>query len=121
MKLLEAGVLLGCVALGGCSFYARGPDDYRQAVRNMLDTKSAGLEGCYKSAREQNPQSQGAVVVRFDVEPKTGDIVRPEVVKEQTTADEILQRCVLESLAGLKLEPPDQRQGQATFRWEFHG
>jgi hypothetical protein len=113
--------VLALLLLGGCSFYARGPDAYRQAVRNMLDTKSPTVESCYNGARAQNPQSQGAVVVRFDVEPKTGDIVRPEIVKEQTTADETLQRCVLESLAGLKLDPPDQRQGQATFRWEFHG
>ena len=108
-------------ALSGCTFYARGPDAYRQAVRNVLDTKSPAVESCYNGARAQNPQSQGAVVVRFDVEPKTGNIVRPEIVKEQTTADETLQRCVLESLAGLKLDPPDQRLGQATFRWDFHG
>lgn len=128
MKLLNLGVgrvslvsVVSLVSLAGCTFYARGPDDYRQAVRKVLDTKSPAVEGCYKSAREQGPQSQGAVVVRFDVEPKTGEIVRPEVVKEQTTADEALQRCVLESLAGLKLDPPDQRKGEATFRWEFSG
>jgi hypothetical protein len=118
-RSLVVSALVALALTGGCSFYARGPDAYRQAVRNVVDTKAPAVETCYKSAKEQNPQSQGAVVVRFDVEPKTGDIVRPEIVKEQTNADETLQRCVLESLAGLKLDPPDQRLGQATFRWDF--
>jgi hypothetical protein len=121
MRLMRFMVTIALAASSGCTFYARGPDAYRQAVRGVVDTKSPALESCYKSAKEQNPQSQGAVVVRFDVEPKTGNIVRPEIVKEQTNADETLQRCVLESLAGLKLDPPDQRLGQATFRWDFHG
>lgn len=118
---LDVCSLVALGLLSGCSFYARGPDDYRTAVRNAIDVKGPSVEDCYKSARQQNPAAAGAVVVRFDVEPKTGQIVRPEVVKEQTTADEALQRCVLDSLAGLKLDPPDQRLGQATFRWEFHG
>jgi hypothetical protein len=118
---LAAALPVALALLGGCTFYARGPDAYRQAVRSVLDTKSPSLENCYNSTKEQNPQSQGAVVVRFEVEPKTGNIVRPEIVKEQTSADETLQRCVLESLAGLKIDPPDQRLGQATFRWDFHG
>jgi hypothetical protein len=121
MKLISAATAALLALLGGCTFYARGPDAYRQAVRTVLDTKSPALESCYNSSKEQNPQSQGAVVVRFDVEPKTGNIVRPEIVKEQTSADETLQRCVLESLAGLKIDPPDQRLGQATLRWDFHG
>jgi hypothetical protein len=121
MKLISSAMAVLLALLGGCTFYARGPDAYRQAVRNVLDTKSPALESCYNSSKQQNPESQGAVVVRFDVEPKTGNIVRPEIVKEQTSADETLQRCVLESLAGLKIDPPDQRLGQATLRWDFHG
>lgn len=113
--------LTGLAALTGCSFHARGPDSYRQAVRNVLDTKSTQVDDCYKRAHEQNAEAKGTVVVHFWVEPKTGDITNPEVIKERTTADETLQKCVLDTLPGLKLDPADQRKGDATFAWNFSG
>jgi hypothetical protein len=120
VKRRTASTVLGLAMLSGCSFFARDSDAYRTAVRSMLDTKSPDIEGCYKRAHEANAEVKGTVVVHFFVEPKTGDITSPEVVKEQTTADEALQRCVLDSLGGLKLDPADQRKGDATFIWNFN-
>ena len=120
MKRLTASAILGITLLSGCSLFARGPDEYRTAVRNVLDSKSPDLESCYERAHDANPEVKGVVVVHFFVEPKTGDISNPELVKEQTTADESLQRCVLDSLGGLKLDPADQRKGDATFVWNFN-
>jgi hypothetical protein len=102
-----------------CSFYARGQDDYRKSVREVLDTRSQQVETCYRSELAANEQAKGKVVVQFDVEPKTGKFVAAKVVEGESTATKPVQQCVLSSLDGLALAPPDQRKGEATFTWEF--
>ena len=112
-------IMVACTSVAACSFYARGPQDYRTAVRKLLDKKQPDVESCYKQSYEKDNAVQGRVVVSFEVEPKTGIIVKPSIVPAGTTANETLQKCVLASLEGLKLDPPDQRTGAATFTWEF--
>ncbi len=108
------------VSLSGCSFYARGADDYRKATRALLDTKQSEVQGCYAAEVKENAKAKGTVTVRFDVAPKTGKVENPTVVDDKTTGNKQLQKCVLDSLEGLVLEPPDQRKGEATFTWEFN-
>lgn len=112
-------LLVAAALLAGCSFYARGPDDYRTAVRAVLDTRQPQVKDCYAQTLKADESAKGKVVVRFDVEPKTGLIQNPTVVEDKTTANPALQQCVLGSLEGLKLDPADQRKGEATFAWDF--
>ena len=112
-------IMVACASVAACSFYARGPDDYRTAVRKVLEQKQGDVESCYKQSYEKDNAVQGRVVVSFEVEPKTGNVVKPSIVPAGTTANETLQKCVLSSLEGLKLDPPDQRTGAATFTWDF--
>lgn len=113
------GLFLSCAGLCACSFYARGPDDYRKAVREVLEKKQADVEACYKRTYDADQSAQGQVVVTFEVEPKTGKLVKPAVVQEGTTANPALQQCVLGSLEGLVLDPADQRTGVGKFTWSF--
>lgn len=110
---------LAALCLTACSFFARGPDAYRIAVRELLEQKRPDLQACYKASYDADQTAQGRVVARFQVEPKTGKVVKPEIVPEATTANEALKQCVLSSLAGLTLAPPDQRTGEGTFTWDF--
>lgn len=119
MKSAQTVLLLTLFALGGCSFYARSPDDYRTATREVLEKKNDKIEDCYKSELAANENAKGKVVVRFDVEAKTGSLVKVKVVDNKTDASEGLQKCVVDALDGLKLDPPDERTGEATFEWEF--
>lgn len=112
-------IMVACASAAACSFYARSPDDYRTAVRKVLEHKQPEVESCYKQRYEKDNAAQGRVVVSFEVEPKTGNIVKPSIVPAGTTANEALQKCVLAALEGLKLDPPDQRTGAATFTWDF--
>ena len=113
-------VLIASLALASaCSFYARGADDYRRAVRDVLDTRSTQVQQCYRSELAANDKATGKVVVQFDVEPKTGKFVAAKVVENESTANKPVQKCVLDSLDGLSLTPPDNRKGEATFTWEF--
>lgn len=115
--------VLGLLALAsmfsGCSFHARGPEDYRKAVRKVLDSRNKQVESCYKSELKSDEAAKGKVVVKFDVEPSSGNIANAKIVEKQTTANAALQQCVLKSLDGLKLDPADQRKGEATFSWDF--
>lgn len=115
----SAMIVGACICASGCSYYARGPADYRVAVRKVLERKQPDVEACYKQTYEKDNSVEGRVVVSFEVEPKTGKIVKPSVVPAGTTATEALQKCVLTGLAGLTIDPPDQRTGAATFTWEF--
>ena len=117
--MTRLGLLLLCGSVAGCSFYARGPDDYRTAVRGMLDQKQPDVEACYKRSYEADKNAQGRVVAKFEVEEKSGKVINPAVIATETTANAALQQCVLSSLEGLTLAPPDQRTGDAKFTWEF--
>jgi hypothetical protein len=114
-----AGLFLLCAGLCACSFYARGPDDYRKAVREVLEKKRPDVEACYKHTYDADQSAQGQVVATFEVEPKTGKLVKPAIAQEGTTANPALQQCVLSSLDGVSLEPPDQRTGVGIFTWSF--
>jgi len=110
---------LTALSFTGCSFYARGADDYRTAVRGVLDQKRPEVEACYKESYAADQTAQGRVVARFEVEAKSGKVINPSIVDDKTTANPALRQCVLSSLNGLTIDPPDQRTGDATFTWDF--
>jgi hypothetical protein len=118
--MIRIVTIASLAVLAGCSFYARGPNDYQKAVRSVLDTRAGQVEQCYRSELNANKDAKGKVVVRFDVEPKTGKFVAAKVVEGDSTPNKPLQQCVLGALDGLSLNPPDQRKGEATFTWEFN-
>jgi len=105
----------------GCQFYARSTDDYRNDTRTVLETQNPSIQSCYDTALAANPAQSGKVVVTFTVEKKTGNIMNVAADPNQSTAPDNLQNCVVKALEGLKLDPPDQREGQATFEWVFRG
>lgn len=111
-------VLAGSISLG-CQFYARSPEDYQKETTALLDTKKDELKSCYDEVLKTDSTAGGTVAVNFSVEPKTGAIVNPEVDAAKSTASETLQQCVITALEGLALDPPDQREGVASFTYDF--
>jgi hypothetical protein len=107
------------LVLGGCSFIARSPDQYRNDTSNLLATKAPELNLCFDNARKTTPGASGKVTVRFSVEKKTGKILNAAADPSRTTAPQPLIDCVIASLNGLVLNPPDQRNGDATFDYDF--
>jgi hypothetical protein len=103
----------------GCSFYARSPEDYRDEVQKLLDTRSADIRACYDGALQGNKELQGRVTVALTVEAETGMIKDVKVDPAGTTAPAELQTCVTNAVSGLALAPPDKREGQATWIYEF--
>lgn len=111
-------VLLAAAFAAGCQFHARGPEDYRDATRAVIETRSTQIKSCYDEVLKQDKAASGTVVVHFTVMEETGAITGAEVTPE-STAPPALGQCVVNALDGLALDPPDARQGDATFSWEF--
>lgn len=114
-----AAIAAASIALLGCTFYARSPDQYRDDTSNLLATKSAELNTCYDNAAKTTPGISGKVTVKFTVEKKSGKVLNVTADPARTTAPQPLIDCVVNSINGLVLAPPDQRNGDATFEYDF--
>jgi outer membrane biosynthesis protein TonB len=106
-----------CLAAAACA--VRDGAMYRDDTRKLLENKQPELRQCYDAELQKDPKAGGKVVVRFTVQKDTGVIVDPKIDDLQSTPNRTLRRCVMDSLKGLTLEPPDERDGDATFTWEF--
>jgi hypothetical protein len=111
-------LLVLAAGVSACEFHARGPEDYASATRAVLETRAAQIKTCYDDVLKQDKAAQGTVVVHFTVMPETGAITGAEVTPE-STAPAPLGQCIVTALDGLALDPPDAREGDATFVWEF--
>ncbi len=67
----------------------------------------------------RSPTAAGKVTVLFTVEKKTGKILDVAPDPARTTAPQSLVSCVITAINGLVLNPPDQRDGKATFEYDF--
>jgi hypothetical protein len=103
----------------GCSFNARSPEDYAKETQKVLESKSSDIKKCYDDALKTNSKLTGKVTVKFTVAAETGELTSITVDAANTTAQEPLPGCVTTALAGLKLAPPDARDGVATYSWDF--
>ncbi len=109
--------LLAGAMLVGCQFDARSPEQYRDATAKAIAAHNDDLRSCYDTAQKAEPGAAGTVTVRFKVKADTGKFVDAKVVGG--TAPDAVKQCVLKALDGLALTPPDKRDGDATFVWEF--
>jgi hypothetical protein len=118
-RILCGVALCGTLGSSGCSFMARGPEQYRDDTRSLLDSRQGQIKSCYDNALAQDQLVGGDVVVTFVVQKKTGDIADVLVAEGGTTAPSSLQECVVTALDGLQLTPEDQRDGIASFTYSF--
>lgn len=112
--------LLASAALAGCQFHARAPEDYQSETNRVISTKEAELKSCYDAVLAKDSKAAGVVKVRFTVAAKTGEFTDIAVDEEATTAPAALGECVVKTLTGLKIDPPDQRDGVVTWSYDFN-
>jgi hypothetical protein len=119
-NLVAIGLLAGLAASSmGCRFIARGPDKYRDDTRALLESNSSSLKACYDGIIAGDKAAVGTVTVKFTVALETGAIQDVRVDETNSTAPAGVQDCVTNSIQGLALDPPDARDGKATFTYEF--
>jgi hypothetical protein len=117
--MTKSFAMLMLAALAGCGLHARSPNEYRDATQALLDTKSAEIKTCYDEALKGKKDLAGTVTVHFTVEAETGALSNVSADVAKTQAPEALTQCVVKSLAGLKLDPPDANPGDGTFEYQF--
>jgi outer membrane biosynthesis protein TonB len=107
------------IGLGGAGCAVRSAEMYRDDTRKLLTTKRSVLEACYDAELQTNRDAGGKVIVHFTIERDTGRVLNPEIDDLLSTPNRTLRGCVLDIMRGLTLDPPDERNGDATFTWEF--
>jgi hypothetical protein len=110
-------VSLGAV---GCATTVRDADWFEKDTTALLETKNADIKKCYDEALKSDPKMGGNVTVKFKIQVDTGKVIDPAVDPAQTTAPAPLGDCVVNSLNGLVLAPPDNgHDGVASYTYEF--
>jgi len=92
---------------------------YRDDTAKLLEARSPEIKACYDKTLTAWKDVSGTVRVKFTVKKETGEIADAQVDPSGTNAPDELSGCVIQSITGLKLEPPDKSDGQATFTWNF--
>jgi hypothetical protein len=104
------------LAIVGCEYHARSPEQYRDDTQALIQASAPAIEQCYTTALQQDKNLAGQVKVTFVVEPETGRVVNPQA---DPAAPPALGQCVVQVLGSLTLAPPDEREGQATWVFDF--
>lgn len=103
----------------GCSVAARDANMYAQDTQKVLESRNGAIKDCYDQLLKTDKSIAGTVTVKFTVKTETGDLTDIKVDPTGTTAPEALSQCVVASIQGLKLAPPDSQEGLATYSWNF--
>jgi len=119
MKPLKHLSLFAILGAFGCSYNARAPEQYRADTAALLETQQAAVKQCYDNILRTDPAVSGNVAIKFTVKEETGEIASPAIDTNRTTAPEPLAQCVLQAITNLRLMPPDDNDGYATFVYEF--
>ena len=118
LKIMSSALVLVLMASSGCTFFARSAEDYQTVTRELVNSKSESIRSCYDTALKTDEGAGGKVIVNFVVAKKTGIITNPAIDPRSDAATN-LSECVVSAIDGLTIDPPDQRDGMATFTWEF--
>ena len=122
-KYLFCLALLAPLASVACGGAIRVGDAYRDDTAKLLTAQAnPRIHDCFDGMVKSTPgpkSLQGTTTVHFIVAGDTGIITNATVVPESTTAQPPVAQCVVAALNGLKLDPPDGVDGDATYTWEF--
>jgi hypothetical protein len=123
MKKFFFGICILSLAAVGCGGAIRVGDAYRDDTAKLLTAQAnPRIHDCFDGMVKTTPGPKslaGTTTVHFIVAKDTGLITNAAVVPESTTAQPPVAQCVVAALQGLKLDPPDGVDGDATYTWEF--
>jgi hypothetical protein len=107
----------------GCGGAIREGTAYRDDTAKLITAQAnPRIHDCFDGMVKSTPgpkSLQGTTTVHFIVAKDTGIVTNATVVPESTTAQPPVAQCVVSALQGLKLDPPDGVDGDATYTWEF--
>lgn len=119
MRKAILGTVVTALAVGGMGCALRNAEMYEKDTRALLESRLGDVQTCYNGVVRGQPAAIGNVVVRFEVQEDSGKIIKVVVDEATSTAPQPVRDCVLQSMEGLVLNPPDNNPGMATFSYEF--
>lgn len=112
-------LLSAAALLGGCSFAKRSPKMYADDTKALLETRHDQVKACYEAELKSDVALAGSVTIAFKVAEDTGKVTQVQA-EDGSSLPESLQSCVVQSVEGLTLMPPDADEGHATFTYRFN-
>src|SRR5579859_3421469 len=122
-KIIAALAVLAPLASVACGGAIRVGDAYRDDTVKLVQAQAnPRIQQCFQALVKASPSPktlEGTTTVSFVVAPETGLLANAAIVPGATTTQDPVNQCVLASLTGLKLDPPDNVEGDGTFAWQF--
>jgi hypothetical protein len=113
-SIVTAAALVLASACAGAGFGTA----VRQDVATQMDSAKPMIEACYASALQRDRKLRGRMVIRIKTDPETGRFHRARVASSEI-ADQALQQCVIETVAGLSLKEPTKTSVEADYPIDF--
>jgi hypothetical protein len=117
--MMKTPIFFALAFATACSFHARNPETYRADTQALLESKTPEIKACYDGVLKNKSDAAGTVKVKFKVQEETGKIFEAQVDPSGTTAPSELADCVVKTIDGIQLAPPDANEGIATYTWDF--
>ena len=122
-KILMTFAVLAPLASVACGGAIRIGDAYRDDTVKLVQAQAnPKIQQCFQGIVKTTPTPkslEGTTTVSFVVAKETGLVGNAAIVPGATTTQDPVNQCVLAALNGLKLDPPDNVEGDATFAWQF--
>jgi len=77
----------------------------KDVINAVVQRHRAEIRQCYEAARQRSPRLRGKVVVKFNIQPN--GIVSYAGVKESTTGDPQLSRCIVSRVRSWRFPKPE--------------
>lgn len=117
---LLALVSLLALATTACGAAIRSPEMYRDDTAKVFESKTGDMKACYDDVLKGKPGAGGTVTVKFTWSSEDGTLKDTAVDPAGSSAPAEIQACVTKALTGLTIDPKDAKDGQGSWKFDFH-
>ena len=110
-------ILMTAILLAGCAKSGMG-DAVRTDVVARMESARGVITDCYAKALKLDRKLRGMIVLQFNAAAQSGKFEQISVVRDDMN-DATLQKCVIDSVALLKLETPQKTNLSITYPLDF--
>jgi outer membrane murein-binding lipoprotein Lpp len=109
--------ILATVLLAGCAKSGMG-EAVRTDVTARMESARGPITDCYAKALKLDRKLRGMIVLQFTAAAGTGKFEQISVLRDDMN-DAMLQKCVIDSVALLKLATPQKSNLSITYPLDF--
>jgi hypothetical protein len=110
-------ILMTSFLLAGCAKSGMG-EAVRTDVNARMESARGQITDCYAKALKLDRKLRGMIVLQFDAAADSGKFENINVLRDDMN-DQMLQKCVVESVGLLKLATPQKTKLSVTYPLDF--